>query len=275
MRKEVGIPPDGFSNHEDRRKWHHNLIVETDRIMDAPKFLKAEKEMFTIQQPQKRMERRDELYRTAPLYKMGYLKRRLGEKYKLPEHFISDNPLQGLQVYIETGVVRAPSGNWSITMNPEARKGTAKWLALTTYAPLSKKELRDAMGMLTNMQRHYLPPEVVVKTRVKKQFDRDLQIFKEFVKRSKKPTLKKDYEKSTYLSIMARKRDKMSPKQWRGLERLHKKAIQVHFDEKTSKEIGRQFGISSDAARKAVERVADMIADSFGKEFRPDTKGFR
>jgi hypothetical protein len=275
VRKEMGIPLEGFSNHEDRRKWHHNLIVETDRVMDAPAFLKSERDMFAIRHPQKRMERRDELYRTAPLYKMGYLKRQLGEKYRLPEHFIADNPLQGLQIYIETGIVRAPSGNWSITMNPEARKGTAKWLALTTYAPLSKKELNEAKKMLEDMQRHYLLPQVVVATRTKKQFERDLEIFREFIKRESKPVRRKSYEPQTYLSILASKGH--PEKKLRALERKreYKKSIKIQFDERTSAAIGKQFHISADAARKAAERVGNMIADLFGAEFRPDTKRFR
>ena len=58
----------------------------------------------------------------------------------------------------------------------------------------------------------------------------------------------------------------------RELERLHKSSIHVEYDEKTSKEIGKQFRITGAAARKAAERIERRIAAQFGVRFIPDNK---
>lgn len=275
FRKEFGIPQDGFKTHKEHLEWRSELIREADHIKDTPVFLRMAKEILLIKNPPEQLKKKIELYNTIPFYKFGSRKTALGEKYKLPAHFYINDSSCGLSPYLTRNVVRAPSDNWAISNDGQGGKGTAKQLSIITYGILSESEAKEALKMLLDLQHYYLPKEVTVNTRTKKNFERDLLIFQEFAKRMKKPVIKKHYKKDSYLSLAERTKADLSPKKWKELERNHKDTIDISFDEKTSQEVGDKFGISGDAARKAAGRTRDTISDFFGDEFLPDVKSSR
>ena len=202
----------------------------------------------------------------SPRNRMSESLKMLGVKYNLSRTFYAQNPFHGLYWYITCNEIRPPSNHFAIV--PDAQGG----VSITTHGTLSKSDLRLANEMLKDMQHTVLKKQVLVPTRAKENFERDLAIFSAFRARMGKPVRKKIYERGSYLAIAAKSRDKKSEKKMRELERLHKSSIHVEYDEKTSKEIGKQFRITGAAARKAAERIERRIAAQFGVRFIPDNK---
>jgi len=262
IRDEFNIPPDGFSDDKTSGEWYENEIIEkTDKIISSQKFRKAKEELATLRDHAEYLKREWELNDKIPLFKMRHRKEMLGKKYRLPANFYEDEYI-GLSAYIIRNDVIPPINNWLIQHDsyPHDEKGTAKWLAIKTYAPLSQKEVKDAMDWLTSLQKHYFPKEIIIDSRIKKQFDRDLSIFKELaLERDKKPTKRKIY--SGYLSFL---KDSGERKKW---EKLHPNCIDIGFDATTSREVARRFDITSDAVRQAIKRMSTLIKNLFGDEF--------
>lgn len=186
--------------------------------------------------------------------------RMLGDKYKLPRHFYSD-PYLGLLPWITRNNFRAPLNNWVIEMDPES-KGSVGWLSIKTFAPLSKREIAHASKDLARLQKSFFPKQTIITGRAKKQFERDLAIYTDLSSRPTKPVRKEKYD--GYLFTIRRS---ATPSKWRELKRIHKHDISVGYDEKTSRQKGREISVKAAAVRKAQERIRNLIRQFFGDSF--------
>lgn len=245
IRGELGIPRTGLLTTDTYTAWARKQTADSDKNM-------------SIQGSRSRG--------ASPRNLMAQSLETLGAKYNLPKTFYAQNPFHGLYWYITCNEIRPPSNHFSIV--PDLQGG----VSIATHGTLSKGDLRLANEMLKDMQRSVLKKQVLVPTRAKENFERDLAIFSAFRARMGKPVRKKIYEKGSYLAIASKSKDKKSEKKMRELERLHKSSIHIEYDEKTSKEIGKQFRMTGAAARKAAERVERRIATQFGTQFIPDNK---
>lgn len=226
LRRSLNIPDKGFASAEDYSVWY---VSNLDRSIGLPT-----NAMQTI-----------------------------GEKYKLPAHFY-DGPLFGLYPYIVLNRVAPPSYNWVVEPTPVGKRGTAKWISIRTYAPLSGKELKQAKAALGFIQKTYFPKELNIDARIKQRFDRDLQIYKELkLNRKKKPVKRKEY--FGYLALLPPEKRK----EW---EKMHPDEVRIHFDELTAREVGRKYRMTPDAVRKSIERIDKLIVGFFG-EITSDIKG--
>lgn len=260
IRQELNIPPTGFNNEENLKRWYDAEIIEkSDEIIGSREFRKAVAKLETIKNYPDYLKQKWGLNDKIPLFRMAHRKEMLGKKYKLPANFY-ENQLGGLLSYITRNELRPPSNNWIIEQDPEGRKGTTKWFAIKIFSPLSKKELKDATKMLKSLQKHYFPKGLVVNSRIKKQFDRDLIIFRELVlERDKKPIKRKKY--SGYLSYIK------DPKERQRWEKLYPSCIEIGFDTTTSREIAKRLNITPDAVRQTTKRLKTLIRVFFGEEY--------
>lgn len=158
----------------------------------------------------------------------------VGKKYRLPRNFYHDMS-EGLWPYILRNEVLPPANNWVIAL--EERDGP-EHISIKTFAPLSKREIAMAKKDLSRMQKHFFRKEIMVPTRIKANFERDLEIYSAFRERVKKPVRKKMPDIEGYM---------------------------LDFDEKTSQQIGETFGITAAAARQAARRISKLIRDFFGQ----------
>ena len=261
IRQEFNIPQGSFKNDISYKIWYENeFIKKTDKIINSKNFLKAEKKLKILKKENypEYLKQKWKLNDKLPLCRMNHRIKMLGKKYKLPAHFYEESYFYGLSPYITRNTIKPPANNWSIQPDPEGRKGTMKWLAIKTYSPLTKKELKDAIKMLISLQQHYFPKELIVNNRIKKQFERDLLIFNELIiKRSKKPIKRKIY--SGYLSYL----DPKERNQW---EKFHPNDITTGFDVQTSRMVAKKFQMTPEAVRKSIQRTNTLINTFFGDE---------
>lgn len=262
IRKELDICEEGLTD-VDFKDWYEEKIIKQSDIM-----LKSD-EYLDLKNKAKKMKLKNyseylkiswKANNLIPINKFRNKQEMLGEKYNLPKNFYSTGPTSGIWLYITQNKICAPSNNWAIAPNPEARLGTAKSMSLTTYAPLDKKELGNAVKMLKEMQKSYFPKQVVFPQRIKNNFERDLEIFKELcIQRKNKPVKKKIYIKGGYLSYVKN----VSKKEMRSLERKNKSGIKVDFDEITSRNVARKFKVSSNVVRSAIKRMKELVKSLF------------
>ncbi len=266
IRNELNIQPDKFTDDEAFANWYEKFVVKSDTIRNSRDFLEAKARLNTIKEYAEYLKQEWKLNDKIPLFRFRHRVEILGKKYKLPANFY-DNQSNGLPVYIMRNIMIPPANNWTIQQDPDGGKGTTKWFAIKTYAPLSKKEISEAKKWLVSLQKHYFPKEITITSRIKKQFDRDLLAFKELVlERKHKPVKRKKYEEHSYLSLV-KKNYKLSPKEFRELERLHKNDIVTNFDEIITKETAKKLKMKPAAVRQAIRRIFELIKTFFGDEF--------
>lgn len=258
LRKDFDIPVNGFVQDTEAQKWHKDIYNRSDKVMSSRAYLLrlCESEVLKQKHYPEYKKQYSQLLDSIPYNKLNNTIRELGEKYNLPSNFY-ESDLVGLKMYLFYNKIIPPSNNWSIQPDPMAKKGVAKSLSINIYAPLSKVEWRDATKLLLEMQKYYFPKSTLIPIRTKRQFERDLEIYKEFMDRKKKPVRKKHY--TGYLAYLK------PPLNRAKYEKLHPSEVDIYFDEKTSKEIALKFGMSSSAVRGAMYRINKLIKSFFGK----------
>lgn len=260
IREELKIPQNGLKNDEDFRLWHEQEMVhQSDKVISSKKFSEALKKIHHLEREDhaEYLKQNWLLHDTIPINRIKNRMETLGRRYNLPANFYEQRPC-GLYFYITKNALTPPSSNWVIQFDHEARKGTTKWLAIQTYAPLSKKEFEDAKKMLVPIQKHYFPKSITIGERAKKQFDRDFEIYKELVlERKKKPVKRKTH--TGYLAYIK------NPDDRRKLEKLHPNDVGIEFDETTSREVAEKLKITPDAVRQAMTRMGVRIEEFFSE----------
>ena len=248
--------------------------------MNSRNFLKARDKLETIRDQGEYLKQKWELNDRVPLLRLRHRVEMLGKKYKLPENFY-DNQSIGLSVYLMRNKIVPPTNNWLIQHGPSYdEKGTTKWFAIKTYAPLSQRERKEATKWLVSLQKHYFPKEITITGRIKNQFDRDLSAFKELTRRKgyKSVKRKRSYEdllamvKSEYRPIkmktykedgyLARveKSYHLSYKELRRLEEQHEDDIVIDINKIMT---GKMPG-TPNTIRQAVKRLSKLIKNFFG-----------
>jgi len=194
----------------------------------------------------------------------------LGTKYKLPFNFYAF-PSMGLPRFILSGEIEAPRQNYYTSFH-EAGDETI-WTSLTAYAPLSAKELKEAMNELKDNNMDVLSTvmkgvDVLARKRYRNNMQRDLILLNEQSVRFGKPKLIKHIKQGSYLDFLSKDKT-VSNKTTRRFERLNKKDVIVEYDKPTSKQIGRKLGVSGDATRQAKRRLNLFAKELFGYGLEP------
>lgn len=267
IRKEFGIPEGGFGKNDKAYSgWYHKKFYEEpDKIQDSKPYKDEELGLKTARwerkiNPNEYKNRKWKLLDRVPISALNHRLDSLRKKYRLPFNFISA-ARGGIRWYIERGEVLTPGNNWMIILDQDTRKETARWLSIQTFAPLSKEEGRDSLRMLKGVQAHYFPASINIPLRERKKFERDLLLVNELsVKRTGHPVRKKHL--TNYLAILE-KSGGMTP----SAARLHKRDIQIGYDQPTSKEIGKTVGANNLAVRKALQRLNRLSNKLFGVGF--------
>jgi len=249
VRKEMKIPMEGFSNSSDFRNWYEKkFIEESDKIIYSNSFTEKTKKVNNIKNYPDYLKENWKLKDEIPINRIKNRQEMLCEKYYLPSNFGVDGsgPYGSpLFMYITQNSIKPPSNNWVIQQDAEGRKGTTRWLSMVTFAPLSKKELKEAEKVLASLQKHYFPKGITHSTRSKKQFERDLEIYNELSKRKKKPVKRKQ---PTGFLVNAKKQ--VSKKDYeKYYEKKYREKIIFDFDEVIAKDIAKKFKMTPAAVR--------------------------
>jgi len=249
VRKEMKIPMEGFSNSSDFRNWYEKkFIEESDKIIYSNSFTEKTKKVNNIKNYPDYLKENWKLKDEIPINRIKNRQEMLCEKYYLPSNFGVDGsgPYGSpLFMYITQNSIKPPSNNWVIQQDAEGRKGTTRWLSMVTFAPLSKKELKEAEEVLASLQKHYFPKGITHSTRSKKQFERDLEIYNELSKRKKKPVKRKQ---PTGFLVNAKKQ--VSKKDYeKYYEKKYREKIIFDFDEVIAKDIAKKFKMTPAAVR--------------------------
>jgi len=269
IRSEFGIPEGGWGkNDEAYGAWYHQkFLVQSDQVQNSKEYtekervLKAENWAGKISHAEYK-KRKWELLDMVPVTAMAHRLERFRGKYHLPENFIT-TPRGGVRWYIERGEVVSPGNNWMITPDPETRKGTAKWISIKTFSPLTKQEIADAVAMLESIQSHYFPPSVNIPLRSRQVFERDLRMVSELRSRTGHPVLReqlagylKDLQKSYGDSAI-------TPE----MRKIYKHQVVVDYDQPTSKRVGKKEGAKPATTRKAIQRLDRLAKKLFDTGF--------
>ena len=153
-----------------------------------------------------------------------------------------------------------PSTNFSLSLNPEARKGTAKWVEIRAYTRLTEEEIRNAMIILREFQKHYLPPQLTEDIRKHQDIDKAIAIEKEMRRR-----IKKTYQKPDWYLQQVRK--KYGEEEFERVKKLNPTRIEKEIIKYTSKEIAKKFFGSSKKAG-LVRQIYSRLQKERVKRFR-------
>ena len=189
----------------------------------------------------------------------------LGTKYRLPFNFYGF-PYRAMARYILSNDITDPAENYDIGFR-DFRDDRLMWTSLIAYAPLSKKEAKQAMERLEDTQFRLLPIfiegiDVIGKKRFGKNTERDLTLFDEQSMRSEKPKRIKKVKEGSYLEIV--NKSKLSDAQKRKAIKNNKHDITVGYSSPTSKEIGKKQKVSAAVARQSKSRSNSVAKELFG-----------
>lgn len=189
----------------------------------------------------------------------------LGSKYRLPFNFYGF-PYTGLARFILSNDTDEPPKNYDIDFRDFKNDGFM-WTSLVVYAPLSKKEAKEAMKNLENTQYDLLPIfikgiDTIGKKRFGKNVERDLALFDEQNARNEKPKRIKKVKEGSYLEIV--NKSKLSDAQKRKAIKNNKHDITVGYSSPTSKEIGKKQKVSAAVARQSKSRSNTVAKELFG-----------
>lgn len=242
IRSEFGIPPNGFESEEKLNEWQQNT-ENKPYIEIIPYELKARS-----QNPFK--ERLD----------------RLGEAFNLPFHFYHSSEF-GLPCYVLTDKLIVPKNNWDIDLDVRAPHEYPRWVGIRAYAPLSEIEIREAVKQLKIDQQEELSKGVMVSTRVRKQFERDLKLIGAWPSERGRPARIKRFKQGSFLAKLGKsgKYSKQQLKEWARAQKDEGSNIyEVVSSKTTSRTAARGNKKASDAFRQAKRRLNKLAKQLFG-----------
>jgi hypothetical protein len=261
IRKNFDIPLNGFEEGKDCGKWLHNLAEKTDLRIEE---ILRDQELRKLWQNNgiEYRKRKDILINEAPLNKYRNTLKDLVKKYTLPFNLL--DAIELFILYNKPSVI-APSSNFSLSMNPEARKNTAEYISIKAYAPLTEKEIKIATEMLRSMQKHYLPKSVSRDIKTKHDVDKMLEIEAEMKKR----LFKRTESYTDYLALLKKSYDRgdINERQFKETKKKHLHDIKIE-EKYTSREISKIFFGSHQKAylvRQICSRLAKERKIRFGK----------
>ncbi len=153
IRKKYGVPFEGFASSEEANNWFNKKDYGF-RLMWPKDIMYSKNNPF-----------RDDIIELA-------------EEFNLPFNFYYDC-FSGVPGYITTNQFHITGKNWEI-IQPILKNDKAGWIALAIFQKLTSQEIILAVKELNQKSRHILKENVLKEYRVKKQFDRDVEIFKHF-----------------------------------------------------------------------------------------------
>ncbi len=179
LRKDFSIPPEGFSSNEEFKKWDEKLCRDSDAFWETEDYKNRRKKLLLLRKKDYRqfLIEQELINEDVPINKFNRAIRNLVNKYHLPYNF-----LDAIRMYVYHNKIASiflPSTNFSLSLDPEGRKGTARWIEIRTYALLTEKEIRSAVKSLRSFQKHYFSPNLTQDVRVHKNIDVAIDIEKE------------------------------------------------------------------------------------------------
>ena len=252
LRQEFGIPKNGFKDKQEVGNWMKNaqiFEISLDGINIDMTILSGQTQDYS----------------KNPYFKYKFRIKKLVHKFQLPENFE-----KSIQDYVLLNTITFPKSNWIIsetpTGRPNSRKISKDYIHLAVYNRLTKRETKEMIDTLKQHIRNFLPPEVNVPFRVRKQFERDLRILDETLKRTGHPVKKKIYVKEGYLDLL-QKRGGITPQNKYQLEKTHRDNLKIGYSQPISKDIAKKEKMKKDAARKAAERMDKLARKLFSVGF--------
>lgn len=265
LRKDFSIPSEGFFNSEELKKWHEKLCQDSDDFWTTEDYRNRRKKLLLLRKKDYRqfLIEQEFINKEVPINRFNQSIKNLAKKYNLPYNF-----LDAIKMYIYHNKIVSiflPIANFSLCIDPEGRKGTAKWIELKTYARLTEKEIRRAMNSLRELQKHYLPAVLTEDIRKHQDTDKAIYIEKEMNKRIRKTEEKPDSYLEKVRKRYGEEEYKRTIKKWRaeGIEPMKKEIIKY-----TSREIAKKiFGSEKKAnlVRQIYSRLQKEREKRFGK----------
>ncbi len=179
---------------------------------------------------------------------------RLCKRYNVPQHFYNMY-LQGVPLYIISGVISTPTENWQYVYSDKAEGSTG----FKFYAPLTQAELLEFNRVLTShfAGNHNSNNQKAQANRERKQFMRDWELIMPLVNRVGQPKRIKQYESGSYLAAVSKDKS-ISKKKLTQLEKLHPDSIVVVFDQPTAAGVAKGKRLSAASIRQAKLRLNAM-----------------
>ncbi len=260
LREKYSIPLKGFPNSNEFKKWDKKLCRASDAFWETKDYRNKRKKLLLLREKDYRqfLVEQDLINKEVPINKFNQSIKDLLNEYNPPYNF-----LDALRMYIyynKISMIFLPSTNFSLSLNPEARKGTAKWVEIRAYTRLTEEEIRNAMIILREFQKHYLPPQLTEDIRKHQDIDKAIAIEKEMRRR-----IKKTYQKPDWYLQQVRK--KYGEEEFERVKKLNPTRIEKEIIKYTSKEIAKKFFGSSKKAG-LVRQIYSRLQKERVKRFR-------
>jgi hypothetical protein len=261
LRKDFSIPLEGFSNSEELKKWDEKLCQNSDDFWETKYYKNRIKKLLLLRKKDHRqfLIEQENINKEVPINKFNQSIKDLLKKYSLPYNF-----LDTIRMYIYHNKIMPvflPDTNFSLSLDPEGRKGTARWIEIRTYARLTEKEIRDAMSSLRELQKHYLPFMLTKDIRKHQDIDRAINIEREMEQRRRKTYQTPDW----YLQQV---RKAYGEKEFERVKKLDPTRIEKEIIKYTSKEIAKKILGSAkrgNLVRQIYSRLQKEREKRFGK----------
>lgn len=260
IRKEFGIHSDGFVSDSESEIWQNKLLKESDVFLESEYYKKTRKKLQLLRKKDYGtfLSIQESLNSKMPLNKFNGCLKRMVKKYNLPYNFLGF--IETYIYYNKISSTSLPVYNFEISIDPEGRKNSAKWISIKAYAVLSEKEIRIAIKDLRNLQKHYLPLPITQNIKIKKDIDKEIVIEKEMNRRINKAIEKPD-------SYLKEVRKQYGEKEYKRVKKLNSNKVEI-IEKYTSSEIAKQFFGSrkkSASVRKIYSRIQKEREKRFGK----------
>jgi hypothetical protein len=179
----------------------------------------------------------------------------LGNKYHLPYHLL-ERSASGVPYYILTNEIRLER-DYVIFPGYSDRDQNQQWLNIRIYEKLSGKQLQQLTREIREQSKAF---SINISGRT--QIERDLEILKLLKDNPKiNPKIKK-YIPESYLDRISR--DPNLKNYLKEAEKKHRDKIYNAYAYPTSKKLGKDFKIESEAVRQAKKRMNGLAMKLFG-----------
>lgn len=234
LRKDFSMSPEGFLNSEELKKWDKKLCQNSDDFWETKDYKNRKKKLLLLKEKKYRqfLIEQEIINNEVPINKFNQSIKDLLKKYNLPYNF-----LDAIKMYIYHNKITSiflPGTNFSLSLDPEGRKGMAKWIEIRTYARLTEKEIRDAVNSLRELQKHYLPSALTKDIRKHQDIDKAIDIEKEMKQR-----IRKTYQKPDWYLEQVKKR--YGKEEFERTKKLNPQRMEKEIIKYTSKEIAKKF----------------------------------
>ena len=261
LRKDFSIPPKGFLHTKDLKKWDEKLCRDSDTFWETEDYKNKRKKLLLLRKKDYRqfLIEQNLINKEVPINKFNQSIKNLIKKYNLPYIFL--NAIKSYIYHNKISTIFPPCTNFSLCLDPEARKGSARWVEIRIYSQLTEREIRNAINDLRGFQKHYLPPLLTKDTRKHHGIDKAIAIEKEMKRR-----IKKTYQRpNRYLEEVKKQ---YGEKEFERVKRLNPQLIEKEIIKYTSKEIAKKiFGTPKKEAlvRQIYSRLRKERKKRFGE----------